>query len=55
MSDKQKQFYYEQGYMSIHDNPFNPNSAHQREKYYLFNAGVVDRLNGYEYDNKAFL
>jgi len=56
MSNESKQFYYQQGYASgVNPNPFNQNSATQRMKYYFFNAGKVDRANGWSYDEKAFL
>lgn len=56
MSRQSQQHYYCMGFMSKDgENPHNPKSPSDREKYYLFNAGVVDRMNGYEYDNKAFL
>lgn len=56
MSNESKQFYYQQGYVSgVNPNPFNPNSATQRMKYYLFNAGKADRASGWSYDEKAFL
>lgn len=56
MTNKAKQFYYQQGFVSgLNKNPFNPDSPTQREMYYLFNAGKVDRANGWAYDEKAFL
>jgi len=56
MSKQSQQNYYCMGFMSIDGvNPHNPHSPTDREKFYLFNAGVVDKANGYEYDSGAFL
>ena len=56
MTNNQKQLHYQYGYTSgSKPNPYCKHSAMQRERYYLFNAGKVDRANGWAYDEKAFL
>lgn len=51
--NEQKQECYRQGYYSVDGkNPYNKESS-QRQKFYLFNAGVVDRANGWAYDENA--
>ena len=50
-----KQSCYRQGFISLTGfNPFNRDSSRRQcVAWYAFNAGVVDRASGFEYDGQA--